>query len=177
MPTLATTAIVVWAAVGWAQYGSCPPRDKFTAKVERTEVVKTLPLGPVGMPIGRCRRRAGMVPQGCGTSGEAPRSAVARRDSDKRSSFASGCRRRLATETVAMSQLMQLLRGFIAQQGFDPVYGARPLRRFIAREVETRIGRALLSGDVHDGAVIRVTLREGELAVEYQNRPPASDAA
>ena len=39
-------------------------------------------------------------------------------------------------------------RRFIAQQGFDPVYGARPLRRFIAREVETRIGRALLAGDV-----------------------------
>ena len=32
-------------------------------------------------------------------------------------------------------------RHFIAEQGFDPVYGARPLRRFIAREVETRIGR------------------------------------
>ena len=32
-------------------------------------------------------------------------------------------------------------------KGFDPVYGARPLRRFIAREVETRIGRALLRGD------------------------------
>ena len=47
-------------------------------------------------------------------------------------------------------------RRFIAEQGFDPVYGARPLRRFIAREVETRIGRALLAGDVQDGAVIRV---------------------
>ena len=33
-------------------------------------------------------------------------------------------------------------RRFIAEQGFDPVYGARPLRRFIAHEVETRIGRA-----------------------------------
>ena len=39
-------------------------------------------------------------------------------------------------------------RRFIAQQGFDPIYGARPLRRFISREVETRIGRALLAGDV-----------------------------
>ncbi len=44
----------------------------------------------------------------------------------------------------------------IAEQGFDPVYGARPLRRFIAKEVETRIGRALLAGDARDGAVIRV---------------------
>ena len=59
-----------------------------------------------------------------------------------------------------------------AQQGFDPVYGARPLRRFISREVETRIGRALLAGDVRDGAVIRVGLADGELTVTYEN--PAS---
>jgi ATP-dependent Clp protease ATP-binding subunit ClpB len=60
-------------------------------------------------------------------------------------------------------------RRFIAEQGFDPVYGARPLRRFIAREAETRIGRALLAGDVRDGAVISVTLDDGELGVSYQN--------
>ncbi|MCO6008164.1 ATP-dependent chaperone ClpB [Actinoallomurus purpureus] len=58
---------------------------------------------------------------------------------------------------------------FIARQGFDPVYGARPLRRFIAREVETRIGRALLSGEILDGAVIRVDLDDGELTVSYEN--------
>jgi ATP-dependent Clp protease ATP-binding subunit ClpB len=58
---------------------------------------------------------------------------------------------------------------FIAEQGFDPVYGARPLRRFIAREVETRIGRALLSGDVRDGAVILVDLQDSGLTVSYDN--------
>ncbi|WP_371402684.1 ATP-dependent chaperone ClpB [Kribbella sp. NBC_00662] len=57
----------------------------------------------------------------------------------------------------------------IAAQGFDPVYGARPLRRFIAREVETRIGRALLGGNVLDGAVIRVTLRDGDISVTHEN--------
>jgi ATP-dependent Clp protease ATP-binding subunit ClpB len=60
-------------------------------------------------------------------------------------------------------------RRFIAQQGYDPVYGARPLRRFIGREVETRIGRALLSGDVLDGAVIRIDYADGELTVRYEN--------
>jgi ATP-dependent Clp protease ATP-binding subunit ClpB len=67
-------------------------------------------------------------------------------------------------------------RRFIARQGYDPVYGARPLRRFIAREVETRIGRALLAGDVLDGAVIRVELAGDELTVTYRN-PPADEAA
>lgn len=58
---------------------------------------------------------------------------------------------------------------FIAERGFDPVYGARPLRRFIARNVETKIGRALLAGDVRDGAVIAVDLEDSELTVTYQN--------
>jgi ATP-dependent Clp protease ATP-binding subunit ClpB len=64
-------------------------------------------------------------------------------------------------------------RRFIARQGFDPVYGARPLRRFIAREVETRIGRALLAGDARDGATIRVDMLDGELTVAYENPPEA----
>jgi ATP-dependent Clp protease ATP-binding subunit ClpB len=65
-------------------------------------------------------------------------------------------------------------RRYIARQGFDPVYGARPLRRFIAREVETRIARALLSGDVVDGSEIHIELLD-ELVVTY--RIPANDVA
>jgi ATP-dependent Clp protease ATP-binding subunit ClpB len=67
-------------------------------------------------------------------------------------------------------------RRYMAQQGFDPVYGARPLRRFIAREVETRIGRALLSEEVRDGAAIMIDLREGELEVRY-TAPSEGEAA
>ncbi len=62
---------------------------------------------------------------------------------------------------------------FIAKRGYDPVYGARPLRRFIAREVETRIGRALLEGEVLDGALIRVDVVGDELTVTYENSPEA----
>ncbi|WP_433463346.1 ATP-dependent chaperone ClpB [Spirillospora sp. CA-128828] len=60
-------------------------------------------------------------------------------------------------------------RRLIAEQGFDPVYGARPLRRFIAREVETRIGRALIAGDVRNGATIHITVANEELNVRYEN--------
>jgi ATP-dependent Clp protease ATP-binding subunit ClpB len=63
-------------------------------------------------------------------------------------------------------------RRFIAREGFDPVYGARPLRRYIAREIETRIGRALLTGEIEDGAVVRVELEGDRLVVRHQN-PPA----
>jgi ATP-dependent Clp protease ATP-binding subunit ClpB len=77
-------------------------------------------------------------------------------------------RARLADRQMRL-EVTEDARRFIAQQGFDPVYGARPLRRFIAREVETRIGRALLAGDVRDGAVIRVGYTDGELTVSYEN--------
>jgi ATP-dependent Clp protease ATP-binding subunit ClpB len=78
-------------------------------------------------------------------------------------------RARLAERQIAL-EVTGDARRYIAEQGFDPVYGARPLRRFIAREVETRIGRALLAGDVLDGAVVRVGFAEGELGVTYENR-------
>ncbi|HEU5113120.1 MAG TPA: AAA family ATPase, partial [Acidimicrobiia bacterium] len=58
---------------------------------------------------------------------------------------------------------------FIAEQGFDPVYGARPLRRFISHELETRIGRALIGGEVEDGATIRVGMAQGDLVIEFEN--------
>ena len=58
-------------------------------------------------------------------------------------------------------------RRHIATQGFDPVYGARPLRRYIAREVETRIARALVAGAVPDGALVRIDYVEPELLVSY----------
>ncbi len=57
----------------------------------------------------------------------------------------------------------------IAEQGFDPVYGARPLRRFISHELETRIGRALIGGEVHDGARITVDLSGDDLEVRFDN--------
>ena len=77
-------------------------------------------------------------------------------------------RARLADRQMTL-EISEDAKSFIAQRGFDPIYGARPLRRFIAREVETRIGRALLAGDVRQGAVIQIELAEGELAVSYRN--------
>ena len=64
-------------------------------------------------------------------------------------------RQRLSERQMTLEISEEALR-LIAREGYDPVYGARPLRRFIAHELETRIGRALLAGDVGDGATIRV---------------------
>jgi ATP-dependent Clp protease ATP-binding subunit ClpB len=77
-------------------------------------------------------------------------------------------RERLSERRMTL-EVSQDAREFIARQGFDPVYGARPLRRFIAREVETRLGRALLSGEIEEGAVIRVEMENGQLVVSHEN--------
>ncbi len=58
-------------------------------------------------------------------------------------------------------------RRFIAESGYDPVYGARPLRRYIQRELETRIGRALIAGDIPQGDAIRVDLKDNELDISH----------
>ncbi|MET8796365.1 ATP-dependent chaperone ClpB [Nocardia sp. NPDC004568] len=83
-------------------------------------------------------------------------------------------RNRLAQRQIHLD-ITPEARRLIAEHGFDPVYGARPLRRYIAHEVETRIGRALLRGEIEPGGVIRVTVDGGELFVAYAE--PAVAAA
>jgi ATP-dependent Clp protease ATP-binding subunit ClpB len=77
-------------------------------------------------------------------------------------------RQRLADRNIQI-ELSASARELIARQGFDPVYGARPLRRFLQHELETRIGRALVGGDVRDGATVRVEMANGELEVTITN--------
>ena len=70
-------------------------------------------------------------------------------------------------ERQAGIEITEAARKFIARSGYDPVYGARPLRRYIQRELETRIGRALIAGDVPEGAIIKVDLKDDRLDVSY----------
>jgi ATP-dependent Clp protease ATP-binding subunit ClpB len=79
-----------------------------------------------------------------------------------------GLRRRLADRRITL-ELSEPARRLIARSGYDPVYGARPLRRYIQRVVETQIGRALLSGEILDGAVISLDADGDELIVTWRN--------
>ncbi len=74
--------------------------------------------------------------------------------------------RRLAGRRLTLD-VDEAARALIARSGYDPVYGARPLRRFIQREVETRIARALIAGRVPEGAVIDVEADGDELRVRW----------
>ena len=55
---------------------------------------------------------------------------------------------------------------FLGNQGYDPIYGARPLKRYLQRELETRLGRKLIAGEVPDGATVVVSVKDGQLAIE-----------
>ena len=54
---------------------------------------------------------------------------------------------------------------FLADVGFDPVYGARPLKRTIQRELETVIARGILAGEYGDGDSIAVDVANERLSV------------
>ncbi|MDQ6596532.1 ATP-dependent chaperone ClpB [Bacillus salipaludis] len=57
---------------------------------------------------------------------------------------------------------------FIAENGFDPVFGARPLRRYIQRSIETKLARAIIAGKVHDHSKVIVDCDDGELDISVQ---------
>ncbi len=75
-------------------------------------------------------------------------------------------RKRLSEREIEIV-LTDEARALIAERGFDPVYGARPLKRYLQREVETRLGRALISGEIADGDEVVIDADGGELVVRH----------
>jgi ATP-dependent Clp protease ATP-binding subunit ClpB len=64
-------------------------------------------------------------------------------------------RRRLGERHIGL-ELTDAARTHLVEVGFDPAYGARPLKRTIQKEIETAVGRMLLQGKVRDGQTVRV---------------------
>ena len=73
-------------------------------------------------------------------------------------------RKRMAERNLGL-ELTDAAADFIAGTAYDPVYGARPLKRFIQRQVETKVGRVLIAGDLADGSKIVVDCVDNELVV------------
>lgn len=63
----------------------------------------------------------------------------------------------------------------LAKEGFDPVYGARPLRREIVRKIEDSFSEEMLSGNIKEGDRVRAVLRDG--AIVYEKEPVPSKQA
>ena len=70
--------------------------------------------------------------------------------------------KRLEAKTIKL-ELSEPARNYIAEKAYDPVYGARPLKRFLQRELETRLARAILKNEIPEGSKVLVELRDGDL--------------
>ena len=74
-------------------------------------------------------------------------------------------RERLAERGIAL-ELTDAAREALAEAGWDPAYGARPLKRAIQRMLENPLALRLLEGDVREGDTVRVDAADGELVFE-----------
>jgi len=71
-------------------------------------------------------------------------------------------RPRLAERHITL-QLTDAARDLLAEMGYDPQFGARPLRRVIQREIENRIAYGILDGTIHDGDTVKIDAQDGKL--------------
>jgi ATP-dependent Clp protease ATP-binding subunit ClpB len=81
-------------------------------------------------------------------------------------------RRRLAERHIGL-ELTDAARTHLVEVGFDPAYGARPLKRTIQKEIETVVGRMLLQGKVHDGQTVRVDCEPERGGLTFAPQAPA----
>jgi ATP-dependent Clp protease ATP-binding subunit ClpB len=74
-------------------------------------------------------------------------------------------RERLAERKLALT-LTDQAREYLANAGYEPAFGARPLKRVIQREIQDKLAMALLAGDIHDGDDVVIDTGEGGLVLQ-----------
>ncbi len=74
-------------------------------------------------------------------------------------------RPRLADRHITL-HLSDAAKDLLATEGYDPQYGARPLKRVIQKEVENRVARGILDGTIRDGDTVEIDARDGKLVIE-----------
>jgi ATP-dependent Clp protease ATP-binding subunit ClpB len=85
-------------------------------------------------------------------------------------------RSRLAGRRITL-ELTDEAKSHLARAGYDPVYGARPLKRAIQREIETPLSRLILKGEVKDNSIVRAKVSEGAITFSPQSLAVESAAA
>jgi ATP-dependent Clp protease ATP-binding subunit ClpB len=73
--------------------------------------------------------------------------------------------KRLADRRVTVT-LDKKAKAWAAERGYDPVFGARPLKRFLQRQIETKLARALISGAVAEGREAKFSVQGDELVLK-----------
>ena len=76
-----------------------------------------------------------------------------------------GLNKRLAERRVTV-EFDKKAKEWAAEKGYDPVFGARPLKRFLQRHVETKLARALVAGEVADGSTVKFTVKGEEFTMK-----------
>ncbi len=76
---------------------------------------------------------------------------------------------RLADRQIALHFSDEAV-NFIGEAGYDSVYGARPLKRYITHNVETKLARALIAGGIRDHSEVDVGLKDGELTFSFAEK-------
>jgi ATP-dependent Clp protease ATP-binding subunit ClpB len=79
-----------------------------------------------------------------------------------------GLRARLAERRIDLT-LSETAREHLVKAGYDPAYGARPLKRAVQKEIETPLARKLVAGEIRDGQQVRISVRNHELAFEAES--------
>lgn len=72
--------------------------------------------------------------------------------------------KRLQDRNISI-KVTEKAKNFITEHGYDPTYGARPLKRYLQKNIETQIGRALISGEIKDGAEIKIDVDGDRLVI------------
>jgi ATP-dependent Clp protease ATP-binding subunit ClpB len=65
--------------------------------------------------------------------------------------------------------LTDAARAWLGRVGYDPVYGARPLKRAVQKYLQDPLADAILRGEIHDGQIVRVDEGEGALVLQPED--------
>ena len=74
-------------------------------------------------------------------------------------------RERLAERKITLD-LTPEARNFVADEAYDPVYGARPLKRYVQHNIETPLARLIIAGTIRDGQHVSVGVKNNELVFD-----------
>ena len=72
---------------------------------------------------------------------------------------------RLAEKQIEL-EMTDEAKEYIATNGFDPVYGARPLKRYIQRHVETKLAKAIIARDIIENQKVQITIENDGIAFQ-----------
>jgi ATP-dependent Clp protease ATP-binding subunit ClpB len=81
--------------------------------------------------------------------------------------------RQLLADRKIKLELDESAKTWLADAGYDPVYGARPMKRVIQRELQNSLAQMILEGTVPDGSTVDVSAKDGKLTIEPQLREAA----